>query len=51
MVIGCGGIGMNVVQGAHIAGARMVIADLNAANVEKVLVELRELGGRAEGIT
>jgi NDMA-dependent alcohol dehydrogenase len=26
MVIGCGGIGMNVVQGAHLAGARMVIA-------------------------
>jgi len=26
MVIGCGGIGMNAVQGAHIAGARMVIA-------------------------
>ncbi len=26
MVIGCGGIGMNVVQGAAIAGARMIIA-------------------------
>lgn len=26
MVIGCGGIGMNVVQGAALAGARMVIA-------------------------
>ena len=26
LVIGCGGIGMNAVQGAHIAGARMVIA-------------------------
>src|SRR5260221_10628263 len=25
MVVGCGGIGMNVVQGAHLAGARMVI--------------------------
>jgi len=26
MVIGCGGIGMNAVQGAALAGARMVIA-------------------------
>ena len=26
MVVGCGGIGMNAVQGAHLAGARMVIA-------------------------
>jgi len=26
MVIGCGGIGMNVVQGAALAGARMIIA-------------------------
>src|SRR5258708_13231314 len=26
MVVGCGGIGMNVVQGAALAGARMVIA-------------------------
>jgi S-(hydroxymethyl)glutathione dehydrogenase/alcohol dehydrogenase len=26
MVIGCGGIGMNIVQGAALAGARMIIA-------------------------
>ncbi len=36
MVIGCGGIGMNTVQGAAIAGARMVIAvDVNDFKLEK----------------
>ena len=36
MVIGCGGIGMNAVQGAAIAGARMVIAvDINDFKLEK----------------
>jgi NDMA-dependent alcohol dehydrogenase len=36
MVIGCGGIGMNAVQGAAIAGARMVIAvDVNDFKLEK----------------
>jgi len=41
MVIGCGGIGINVVQGAALAGARMVIAvDINDFKLEKA----RELG-------
>ncbi|HEU0001160.1 MAG TPA: Zn-dependent alcohol dehydrogenase [Ktedonobacteraceae bacterium] len=36
MVIGCGGIGMNAVQGAAIAGARMIIAvDVNDFKLEK----------------
>lgn len=36
MVIGCGGIGMNAVQGAVMAGARMVIAvDVNDFKLEK----------------
>ncbi len=36
MVIGCGGIGMNVVQGAALAGARMVIAvDTNDYKLER----------------
>ncbi|HVB22503.1 MAG TPA: Zn-dependent alcohol dehydrogenase [Ktedonobacteraceae bacterium] len=36
MVIGCGGIGINAVQGAAIAGARMVIAvDINDFKLEK----------------
>lgn len=26
IVLGCGGIGLNVIQGAHIAGARMIVA-------------------------
>ena len=34
-VIGCGGIGLNVVQGARIAGAGRIIAvDMNAAKLE-----------------
>ncbi len=36
MVIGCGGIGMNAVQGAALAGARMIIAvDVNDFKLEK----------------
>jgi NDMA-dependent alcohol dehydrogenase len=36
MVVGCGGIGINAVQGAAIAGARMVIAvDVNDFKLEK----------------
>src|SRR6266496_6762967 len=36
MVIGCGGIGMNAVQGAALAGARMIIAvDINDFKLEK----------------
>ena len=36
MVIGCGGIGMNIVQGAALAGARMIIAvDVNDFKLEK----------------
>ncbi|MBX5449039.1 Zn-dependent alcohol dehydrogenase [Thermogemmatispora sp.] len=36
MVIGCGGIGMNIVQGAAIAGARMIIAvDIHDFKLEK----------------
>ncbi|MHB8596897.1 MAG: Zn-dependent alcohol dehydrogenase [Ktedonobacteraceae bacterium] len=36
MVVGCGGIGMNAVQAAAIAGARMVIAvDINDFKLEK----------------
>ena len=41
MVIGCGGIGMNAVQGAHIAGARMVIA---VDTVDYKLERAREFG-------
>ena len=41
MVIGCGGIGSNAIQGAAIAGARMVIAvDVNDFKLEKA----KELG-------
>jgi S-(hydroxymethyl)glutathione dehydrogenase/alcohol dehydrogenase len=41
MVIGCGGIGSNIVQGAALAGARMVIAvDINDYKLEKA----KELG-------
>ena len=41
MIIGCGGIGMNVVQGAALAGARMIIAvDINDFKLEKA----KELG-------
>lgn len=41
MVIGCGGIGSNVVQGAALAGARMIIAvDINDFKLEKA----KELG-------
>jgi NDMA-dependent alcohol dehydrogenase len=41
MVIGCGGIGMNIVQGAAIAGARIVIAvDVNDFKLDKA----REFG-------
>src|SRR5207237_6984946 len=41
MVIGCGGIGANVVQGAALAGARMIIAvDIHDFKLEKA----RELG-------
>lgn len=41
MVIGCGGIGMNAVQGAVLAGARMIIAvDTNDFKLEKA----KELG-------
>lgn len=41
MVIGCGGIGSNVVQGAAMAGARMIIAvDVNDFKLEKA----KELG-------
>ncbi len=36
MVIGCGGIGMNAVQGAALAGARIIIAvDVNDFKLEK----------------
>lgn len=36
MVIGCGGIGMNVIQGAALAGARMIIAvDIHDFKLEK----------------
>ncbi len=36
MVIGCGGIGMNIVQGAALAGARMIIAvDIHDWKLEK----------------
>ena len=35
VVIGCGGVGLNVIQGAKIAGASRVIAvDLNPAKLE-----------------
>lgn len=41
MVIGCGGIGINAVQGAALAGARMIIAvDINDFKLEKA----REFG-------
>ena len=41
MVIGCGGIGSNVVQGAALAGARMIIAvDIHDFKLEKA----KELG-------
>ena len=41
MVIGCGGIGSNIVQGAALAGARMIIAvDINDFKLEKA----KELG-------
>ena len=41
MVIGCGGIGSNAIQGAAIAGARMIIAvDINDFKLEKA----KELG-------
>jgi len=41
MVIGCGGIGINAIQGAALAGARMVIAvDVNDFKLEKA----KELG-------
>jgi NDMA-dependent alcohol dehydrogenase len=41
MVIGCGGIGSNAVQGAALAGARMIIAvDVNDFKLEKA----KELG-------
>ncbi len=41
MVIGCGGIGMNAVQGAALAGARIIIAvDVNDFKLEKA----REFG-------
>jgi S-(hydroxymethyl)glutathione dehydrogenase/alcohol dehydrogenase len=41
MVIGCGGIGMNAVQGAAIAGARMIIA---VDKVDFKLEKAREFG-------
>jgi S-(hydroxymethyl)glutathione dehydrogenase / alcohol dehydrogenase len=35
-VIGCGGVGLNVVQGARLAGARQIVAvDANAAKLER----------------
>lgn len=41
MVVGCGGIGMNIVQGAAISGARIIIAvDINDFKLEKA----REFG-------
>ncbi|GAC1568660.1 MAG: hypothetical protein NVS3B14_18670 [Ktedonobacteraceae bacterium] len=41
MVIGCGGVGSNIVQGAALAGARMIIAvDIHDFKLEKA----RELG-------
>ncbi len=41
MVIGCGGIGSNIVQGAALAGARMIVAvDIHDWKLEKA----RELG-------
>src|SRR5438128_1640156 len=41
VVIGCGGVGLNVVQGARLAGARMIIAcDL----LENKLAFAREFG-------
>ena len=41
VVIGCGGVGLNVVQGARIAGAGSIIAvDANAAKLERA----RQLG-------
>jgi len=37
-VIGCGGVGLNVIQGARIAGANMILAiDVNAAKKEMAL--------------
>ncbi len=37
-VIGCGGVGLNVIQGARIAGASRIIAlDLQAASLERAL--------------
>ncbi|MEP7204406.1 MAG: Zn-dependent alcohol dehydrogenase [Ilumatobacteraceae bacterium] len=40
-VIGCGGVGLNVIQGAHLAGASQIIAiDANASKLERA----RQLG-------
>jgi S-(hydroxymethyl)mycothiol dehydrogenase len=40
-VVGCGGVGLNVIQGARIAGARMIIA---VDTVESKFAKARELG-------
>ncbi len=41
MVIGCGGVGVNIIQGARLAGARMIIAvDIHDFKLEKA----KELG-------
>lgn len=40
-VFGCGGIGLSAIQGAHIAGARMIIA---VDSMENKLAMARELG-------
>jgi 6-hydroxycyclohex-1-ene-1-carbonyl-CoA dehydrogenase len=33
-VVGCGGVGLNVVQCAHVAGARVIAVDVNDARLE-----------------
>lgn len=48
---GASGLGRETAHYLVREGAAVVIADVNEANVEKVVAELRTAGGRAEGIT
>jgi len=47
---GASGLGRESAHYMVREGARIVIADLNQENIDKVLAELREMGGEAEGI-
>ena len=48
---GAAGIGFGIARRLAEAGARVVVADVNAASAERAAARLRELGGAAQAVT